>query len=119
MIKLRVGKTLKDVAKFYLELDPLDPKRTNEMLQAILYVWPVRLSLAFIDAQGTEQGYAQGRTNTKMLVKERCNIADDEYAMSRGLYQCKYRIVEVEQLQAYYDHLLLDPQSVSSLCHLE
>ena len=38
MIKLRVGKTLKDVAKFYLELDPLDPKRTNEMFQAILYV---------------------------------------------------------------------------------
>ena len=118
MIKFRVGKTLKDVAKFYLELDPLDPKRTNEMLQAILYVWPVRLSLAFIDAQGTEQGYAQGRTNTKILVKERCNIADHEYPTSRGLYQCEYRIVEVEQLQAYYDHLL-DPQSVSSLCHLE
>lgn len=112
MIEKDVGETLEGAAKYYLKLDPLDPKHTNKMLHEILYIWPVRLSLSPV--QGSERRYERGRKNTEFLLIERSNITDDEAALP-GLRRYEYRVIKVEQLQAYYDHLL-NPVSVSGFC---
>lgn len=107
-VEMEVGHGRAAAGKFYLELDPLDPKLANQMLRNILYIWQVRLSLGYLMAttRGEEQSMTSAITNTKDLLESRAKTPDDVWD-SHVLMDYEIRLVQRETLEAFYKPLLL------------
>ena len=106
MVRLSVGDTLEDAAKFYLSWDPLETKHINILLRGILYIWPVRLSFALLSRKATSALYDLGRTNTEALLMDRRKVKDEEFLKSTYLYDWERRIVDLEGLERFYQDLV-------------
>jgi hypothetical protein len=79
MVEKTIGPTLEDTAKFYLQLDPLGPDQKQDHLRNILYVWPVRWSLAYMGVDGTQDSYTRTHITTEHLLEERRHVSDEDY----------------------------------------
>ena len=108
MIELTVGGTLDDVGKFYLTEDPLAPRCINTTRRAILYILPVRLSLAFLSCEMPKESYDRGRENTSLLMGSK-GAADAKFRESTTeLDTWENKVVLIEKLERFY-HGLVKP----------
>jgi len=112
IVKLTVGKTPEDAADFYLRLDPLHPKNADMMLRGILYIWPVRFSIALGINPATEGMYKRSMENTKELLRQRSTIKDED--LSDKLYKFEVTLIVEEGLTDYYEELI--KEAVSFIC---
>jgi hypothetical protein len=105
MVEKTIGPTLEDAANFYLQLDPLGPDRKQDRLRNILYVWPVRWSLAYMGVDGTQDSYTRTRITTEHLLEERGHVSDEDYN-SRVLMPYEYTVICQEKLGDYYEDVI-------------
>ena len=112
-VKSEVGDKLEEIGEFYLKEDPLDTRLTNKMLRNILYVWPVRLSLGYINSNEkcTETAFTTAIRNTEELLSHR-QVIKDEVWNELVISDYEINIVEAEELGKHYQEMI--DESVSS-----
>ena len=104
-VALSVGKTLEEAADFYLTLDPLDPEHIETVLRNLLYIWPVRFSISFLNAKGTDDAYGVALENTLYLLSQRELISDEDW-VSAILTEAEFQLIDAEHLSVYYETLI-------------
>ena len=102
-----VGSSIEEAVKFYLVQDPLDPKNTLKMMHNILYIWPVRNSLAFINRPSSEESFRRCSGNSKLLISWICGqddwipgrlgLVEKSVITREGLTTCYRKLIEVWQ----------------------
>jgi hypothetical protein len=114
-VKLEVGPSLADSAKFYLLKDPLDPHHVPVILRNLLYITTVRMSLMYIGSCCPDGDNATeiALHNTGHLSAERVKVSDETWEATRfSGYEVK--IMELEGLLPYYSHLLVSGCFIST-----
>lgn len=78
-VKEEVGETPEAAANFYLILDPVDEDVQWMWRGNFIYIWPVRLSFAYMSLVATEAAYQDAFDHTEMLHTHRKDIDDEEW----------------------------------------
>ena len=106
-VKMEVGQSAQEAAKFYLELDPLDPALINQVMRNILYVWPVRLALEYtgLESRPNDDSMKFAIWNTSELLEGRAETTDEQWE-SFFLMDYEIRIIQAEDLGDLYGPLL-------------
>ena len=99
-----VGPTVEAAARFYLTRDPLDPSNTLEMMHNILYIWPVRQSLACLYTKASESNFHHSMKNAQSLIKAFIDDASD-WRMDR-LSWAEQDVIENEELEDHFGKLI-------------
>ena len=113
-VRRAVGASIEAAECFYLTLDPLHPDLARRMLKNLLYVWPVRLSLAFYSRQGTKASFNNTLINTSFLVQNRSKYPTDAWDKSM-LYDFEVETIRKESLEDVYRLLIEASVSGGSL----
>lgn len=100
-----IGPSTTAVTAFYLTQDPLDPDIVPQLLRELLYVWPVRWSLGYLDRPGGKKSYSRTCQNTKHIWDARKSLPLSEYD-AVPLCDFEIRLIEVEELGRYYEPLM-------------
>jgi hypothetical protein len=102
-VRNEVGESKEDAAEFYLSVDPLDPSNRNRMRHNILYIWSVRLSLAYWDMAVDEDTVQRARVNTQKVFACRGKYKDHEWNEDT-LYEDEVTVILSEgHLRVNYD----------------
>ena len=102
-VERAVGSSVEDAVRFYLVEDPLDPKNTLRMMHDILYIWPVRHSLACLNRGGSQHTLDGILTNTLYLMK---NYENAEEWEAGSLYDYELKVIRREEITNQYKKLI-------------
>jgi hypothetical protein len=103
-VKKAVGTRHKDALKFYLVQDPLDPNSSGVVLRHLLYITPVRMSLACYSSGVNGDSYEISEGNTKLLATKRSppqEISDEVLLLPSEL-----DVIKKERLQDVFKYLI-------------
>jgi hypothetical protein len=110
-----INNSIVRLVEVYLQEDPLDKALGQRYLRNLLYITPVRFSLAYFSSDATQEHFDKLCTNTEFLKKSREDIRDDNWDRSI-LYDFEIEVIKAEKLQDLYANLI--DASVSNHFHL-
>ena len=117
LIKEVVGLTKQDAARFYLVMDPFDPKLEKRVLRSLLYIWQVRWSIGrCIEgrySKATVEDCERSRAITEKLWTERSTLDETEFE-STPLWNYEGQAIVEEDIVQYYADCM--EEAVSGVC---
>lgn len=114
-VKGKVGRTVRGAQAFYLPLDPLHPDLAWKTLRNLIYISPIRFSLAFFSRRAENADLNSALLNTEQLEDKRKEYPADAWDESI-LYDFEIELIKKEHLQELYRGMM--EISVSRGCFL-
>ena len=100
--ELKGARLTKAIEKFYLETDPLDPLKQQDLRRGILYATEPRWFLGLTDDFVTDvDHYETCRMNTRRLLAALAKVGDDA-GVQESLQPFELMVIVGEHLEGYY-----------------